>query len=71
MGFTRWLCRQWRRDDPVGDLARDVRQDPDWPSRARTLAAYERYLVECGACDGAVRALRRAWHEWLDAEAAP
>ncbi|MBE3597759.1 MAG: hypothetical protein IMX02_02800 [Limnochordaceae bacterium] len=63
-GFTGWLRRQWRRDDPVGDLARDVRLDPDWPGRARRPQTYRRYLEQCGACEGALRALERAWVEW-------
>lgn len=30
-GFTRWLFAQADRDDPVGDLARDAKADPDFP----------------------------------------
>lgn len=65
--FTAWLHlrRQQRRDDPVGDLARDVAIDPDWPRGVRSLAAFDRYLESCGACDGAHRSLRRAYAEWL------
>lgn len=29
--FTRWLLDQADRDDPVGDLARDARSDPNFP----------------------------------------
>lgn len=60
--FSRWLRRQRRRDDAVGDLARDVREDPDWPGR--TLRTMHNYLLDVGACDGANDALHAAWAEW-------
>jgi hypothetical protein len=63
MSFTRWLRKQWRRDDPVGDLSRDVRVD-HWGRKARTLSGWERHLESHHACDGALLALRRAWCEW-------
>lgn len=61
--FTRWLKEQSRRTDRVGDLARDVRDDPHWPPR-RTLVGFRRYLEEQNACRAAVDTLGKAWAEW-------
>jgi len=59
--FRAWL-RQFRRDGTaIGDLARDVLADPDWPRGPGSLARHEAHLEDAGACDGAVSALREAW----------
>lgn len=65
--FTGWLGRQRRRDDPVGDLARDARQDVLWPRTARTLAAFQRHLQDQRAIEPALDALERAWSEYQTA----
>ncbi len=39
MTFVEWLARQTRRRDAVGDLARDARRDPTWPSRGKITRA--------------------------------
>lgn len=64
--FITWLTRQHQRQDPVGDLATDVRQDikdgcrpPGW-----SLAAFVEHLEDHGAVDGALDAAERAWKEW-------
>ena len=64
--FTSWLYQQRHRDDPVGDLASDA-----WADRhrgqgntPRSYRGWKRHLSSCGACDGAYRALLRAWTEW-------
>lgn len=31
MDFTAWLVLQTKRKDPIGDLAGDVADDPNWP----------------------------------------
>jgi hypothetical protein len=59
--FRAWL-RQFRREaNAVGDLARDVLDDDDWPRGPGSLARYEAHLEDAGACDGALDALREAW----------
>lgn len=60
--FTAWLKLQRRRNDSVGDLARDICRDPDWP-QGRTWRAFAAYLAERNACEGAQEALDRAWGE--------
>jgi YozE SAM-like fold len=59
-----WLRRQQRRQDAVGDLARDQRQDDRWPRGPASLARLERYLMERHASARISRALAQAWHEW-------
>lgn len=61
--FYRWLRKQQDRRDPVGDLARDAISDPDFPKTADYERA-ESYLSACWACDGAFKALRRAFAEF-------
>ena len=63
--FTAWLRAQKKRQDPVGDLSRDMRSDGEWPRvPGAGLPLYTQHLEECGACDGAFRALKRAYAEW-------
>ncbi len=62
--FSAWLRQQHTRQDPVGDLARDMRRDHAWPPRANTPRTFERHLERMGACDGANEALQRAFTEW-------
>jgi hypothetical protein len=70
MTYRQWLRRQKRRDDPVGDLARDWFTTPyvdeaDYrTNRGSTEAAHLTYLRSAGACEGAVNACRRAWSEY-------
>jgi len=64
--FTAYLRRQLDRHGPVGDLARDAFHMPplDWPAEAKTFEEFDDHLMSHNACDGAVDALRDAWHEW-------
>lgn len=43
MLFREWLDRQARRPDPIGDLARDVREDPP-PDRVQTPLSLFRWV---------------------------
>jgi uncharacterized protein YozE (UPF0346 family) len=63
--FYRWLLLQLDRTDPVGDIARAMRDDPAWPKRTDALPRLDRYLVVAGATPDTRKALRRAYGEWL------
>jgi hypothetical protein len=76
-GFTRFLCEQRHRDDPVGDLARDVARDDDWPTWGRRLVDFEHRIetadIERGSggwewapWGEALAALRAAWAEYQE-----
>lgn len=44
LSFTEWLMTQLDADDPIGDLANDVKGDPSWPTHADTLDELSKYL---------------------------
>jgi uncharacterized protein YozE (UPF0346 family) len=62
--FLVWLAQQARRDDPVGDSARDMLDDPDWPPTATSFETAWAYLESVNASQKAIEALREAWNEW-------
>ncbi len=62
--FLAWLALQAQRDDAVGDCARDMLDDPDWPPTATTEATARAYLESINASRLAIDALRGAWDEW-------
>lgn len=66
ISFTRWIRQQTRRDDAIGDLARDIGQDRCWPGRARSRQAYLEHLVyHHEASRVALVAFEKAYEEWL------
>ena len=69
--FTRWLRAQQRRDDAIGDLARDAVKDEHWPKGASTLRTFRCHLEQLGACDRAVATLSRARAEYESSRRAP
>lgn len=63
MTFYRWLMKQTKRDDPIGDLARDVKADTCWPKRASRIGTMQEHLHEHGAMTSVYLALDRAMME--------
>lgn len=61
--FLPWLRQQRDRDDPVGDLARDLERDPGG-EKIRTVAAMRDRLQDSRVCQGAVSAFEKALKEW-------
>lgn len=68
--FTAWLRRQIQRPDPIGDLARDCKNDRNWPRVVRTFEEAATYLdgIEPKASPAAMRALERAWEAFSRGE---
>jgi len=62
MSFRVWLRLQRRRQDPVGDLARDVLADP--ALKGRRLSGLGAYLMDLGVEPKVLEALVRARLEW-------
>lgn len=60
MSFTEWLYDQQYRDDPIGDLARDVIMDRNWPSDG-DLRSYTDYIDQNSTIDSALKAVKKAW----------
>ena len=61
-GFHRWLEKQVYRNDHVGDLAKDVMIDDDFPVGIESAIAMERHLERHG--DHVVEAVRDAWRDF-------
>lgn len=62
MCFKKWLVSNFKNErSPIGDLARDVKADKDFPARAKRYKTIAAYLDFCGACDGCLEAFEKAW----------
>lgn len=61
--FLAWLLEQDQRDDPIGDLARDVAADPLAPTTDQSPVALYDSLTH-RADRGALDACTAAWREW-------
>lgn len=62
--FRQWLKLQRWRDDPVGDLARDLLDDP-CAKGLRTVGSIRRHILYAHRpCDGARETLNRAIVEY-------
>jgi uncharacterized protein YozE (UPF0346 family) len=60
--FHRWLESQMAKQDPVGDLARDIHYDKSFPVAATTRAEVEAYMEDRHAPSlGAIAALKLGW----------
>lgn len=65
VSFRTWLADQVRRDDPIGDVARDVVQDCCLPLEVSTYPAIRRHMViDHGASYSSEDALSAAAREW-------
>jgi hypothetical protein len=63
MIFKDWLMLQKKREDPVGDFARDVLEDRTWPLTQDTVKL-QQYMLKRGAVENALLALDRASAEY-------
>lgn len=61
--FSAWLKTHKSQDNAIGDLARDVSDDPDWPARKGRQGQLD-YLEGRGAIPAAIETLERAWTEY-------
>ncbi|MER7693183.1 YozE family protein [Streptomyces sp. NPDC097610] len=68
--FTAWLKTQTDRNSDIGDLARDVANDPNWPSR-KGRSGQRAYLEECGSIPAAIEMFEDARVRYEAYRAAP
>ncbi len=65
--FCSWLSKQTDRDDPIGDLARDVRDDS---SRPHGNSGYRKWFghirIRSYSNSLVMDAFRKAWREYED-----
>lgn len=62
--FAHWLHKQVKRNDPIGDVARDAAQDRTFPVDTSSGPKLRSYMRSCRACDEAIEALEEALTEW-------
>lgn len=62
--FYRWLLKQVERDDLVGDLARDVKDDRGFPFAVRAKKEIESYLSWKSGRQKVLEAFKEAWSEF-------
>ncbi|MGB8688136.1 MAG: YozE family protein [Microcoleus sp.] len=62
--FYRWLVKQTDRDDPIGDLSKDVKRDRDFPIEIGSLQKIKSHLINQSACNEAIQALEEAHEEF-------
>ncbi|PZU88640.1 MAG: hypothetical protein DI529_05430 [Chryseobacterium sp.] len=62
--FTIWLQKQKNRHSPLGDLARDMIADINWPLNNESLDGYFNYLNSRRASKEAIAALKNAWKSY-------
>jgi uncharacterized protein YozE (UPF0346 family) len=60
MTFKQFLCGKRKENSPIGDLARDVRDDPNFP-KYRKGKDYIAYLESKNASYEAIQAFKEAW----------
>lgn len=67
--FYRWLCEQTRRDEPIGDFARDVAADMAFPKDARFAHDLEGFVMRwLGGHDAVYQAFVAALREYRRSE---
>jgi uncharacterized protein YozE (UPF0346 family) len=62
--FFRWLLRQLKRDDPIGDFARDAESDRSFPRTNNSLDGLKSHLFRLNASPEAFVALDEGWAEF-------
>ncbi|WP_240450181.1 YozE family protein [Streptomyces sp. S1] len=70
--FRTWLMEHVGDDTPLGDLARDVRADRQWPQdEPESFELYNEHLESMRACSDALVTLKEAWglYEGIPAQA--
>ncbi|MGY3685098.1 YozE family protein [Streptomyces sp. TE33382] len=63
-GFGGWLAQFTQVKGAMGDLARDVGADADWPEEPDELETYVDHLEAAGASTAALETLADAWDRY-------
>lgn len=62
--FSEYSQRFIDEQSPVGDLARDIRDDTTFPEQACTHERLKRYLVANNACESCLKAFETMWRSY-------
>ena len=68
-GFRGWLVDQIRRQDAVGDLAREIRADTCLGQKRTPKAILSHMVADHEPCGDAMEAFKRAVAEWITGRA--
>jgi len=63
--FRQWLLPQIERPDRVGDIARNIESDTDFPQEMNRYEDLENYLNLQGACKATIDSAKQAWLEYI------
>lgn len=63
MSFAKWLMQFVEENSPLGDLARDVAKDKNFPRSRRYETIYS-YLEDGGASDACMIVFEEAWENF-------
>ena len=66
--FWYWLKKQKKRQDPVGDLSRDLMADPELGGGDHGCGVLAKYLKDRGVGGEVFDALDTAWREYVREE---
>jgi uncharacterized protein YozE (UPF0346 family) len=68
--FHRWVAQQIERNDPVGDLARDIKRDRRFPISEASYDQLRSYLERASRSTAPVKAFKQAWAEFTSGNVA-
>lgn len=60
MIFKEWIMQFEKDNSPIGDLAKDIKQDEQFPY-TKDYKSILNYLESQNACDGAIKAFKHAF----------
>ena len=62
LGYKSFMLKVYDKDkNPMGDLARDIKGDKDFPNLSVNKKEIQNYLDYSGACSGAIEAFEESW----------
>ena len=62
LGYKSFMIKVYERSqNPIGDLARVIKKDKDFPNRSDVKKEISNYLDYVGACDEAWEAFEESW----------
>ena len=64
MTFKKWIAKYEKQVNPIGDLARDIAEDGDFPD-TNDCEKILNYLRENRACSGAIDTFKNAWRRYI------
>ena len=62
--FYKWLMKQSERNDPIGDLAYDIKRDNDFPCATNDFKVLKEYLTNKTSWESVTDAFDEAVHEF-------